>query len=209
MEPGFEFFKGYKVPTGTDIDVYRKYIEDAAARSTTPSSSGLHSNADLVFRTAQTTDVLSTILDIQPKEGAAAAASRARTSCCASVAGARGQAAARLQGRGGQGGDQGARRDEAAQHLPAAGDRPAAEGHRRRAQDLSNLKLAIAGTIVMSVRPVERASTRSSLARAAAMWVKVSQLDMPTMGVWFGNILQRAPSSSPLGSRAAGPTSSG
>merc|ERR1719478_450385 len=67
MEGGFEFFKGYKVPTGNDIEVYRKYVETLPLVDN-PELFGLHSNADLVFRTAQTTDVLSTILDISPKD---------------------------------------------------------------------------------------------------------------------------------------------
>ena len=73
MEPGFEFFRvppkgpGYKVPQGTDIDVFRKYIETLPLVDN-PELFGLHSNADLVFRTAQTTDVLTTILDISPKD---------------------------------------------------------------------------------------------------------------------------------------------
>merc|ERR1711924_389576 len=72
---------------------------------------------------------------------------------------------------------------------------------------LANLKLAIAGTIVMS-SDLADAVDALFLARVPPMWVKVSQLEMPTMGVWFGNIVQ-PPSSSPDGSRAAGPMFSG
>lgn len=56
---------------------------------------------------------------------------------------------------------------------------------------LANLKLAIAGTIVMSP---ELAGALDSLfdARVPAPWEKVSQLIAPTMGVWFTNIANRA-----------------
>eukprot|EP00966_Prymnesium_polylepis_P230605 5336312-Prymnesium_polylepis.1 len=67
MDAGFEFFKGYKVPSGQDIEAYRKYVEGLPLVDN-PEVFGMHSNADLVFRTAQTAQVLSTILDISPKD---------------------------------------------------------------------------------------------------------------------------------------------
>ena len=68
LDGTFEFFKGYKVPSGSDVESYRKYVESLPLIDN-PEIFGLHGNADLVFRTAQTQQVLSTILDIQPKEG--------------------------------------------------------------------------------------------------------------------------------------------
>merc|ERR1711998_821951 len=47
---------------------YRKYI-DALPLVDDPEIFGLHGNADLAYRTSQTKTVLGTILDIQPKEG--------------------------------------------------------------------------------------------------------------------------------------------
>ena len=136
-----------------------------------------------------------------------------------------GQAAARLQGRRRQDGDQGVgRHGQAAQHLPQAGDRPAAEGpaptfpphvqllvpqqaatapYTRSPKPpshqvisvvramLANLKLAIAGTIVMSPDLAD-ALDALFMARVPATWTKVSQLVAPNMGVWFVNILTRA-----------------
>ena len=108
MEPGFEFFKGYKVPTGTDIDIFRKYIESLSLVDN-PELFGLHSNADLVFRTAQTTAVLSTILDIcvavvvawlVVEPNAILCKVRMRRSCAARVAPATDDAA---DGKGGKG----------------------------------------------------------------------------------------------------------
>eukprot|EP00965_Chrysotila_dentata_P241172 6204131-Pleurochrysis_carterae.AAC.1 len=56
---------------------------------------------------------------------------------------------------------------------------------------LSNLKLAIAGTIVMSPELVD-ALDALFMARVPPLWTKVSQLIAPNMGVWFANILKRA-----------------
>ena len=56
---------------------------------------------------------------------------------------------------------------------------------------LASLTLAIAGTIVMSP---ELADTLDALflARVPRAWVAASQLDAPTLGGWFTAVLQRA-----------------
>merc|ERR1719446_1853869 len=56
---------------------------------------------------------------------------------------------------------------------------------------LANLKLAIAGTIIMS-SDLQDASDAMFMARVPPAWTKVSALIAPNMGVWFGNILKRA-----------------
>lgn len=50
-----------------DIDTFRKYIEGLPLIDN-PEVFGLHTNADLAYRTMQTHLVLETILDVQPKE---------------------------------------------------------------------------------------------------------------------------------------------
>ena len=80
LEGGFEFYPGYRVAPGTDSDGYKKFVEGLPLIDD-PGLFGLHSNADLVFRTAQTADVLGTVLDIQPKEGGGGGARRARSWC--------------------------------------------------------------------------------------------------------------------------------
>ena len=96
-----------------------------------------------------------------------------------------GQAAARPQGRRRQAGDQGARRDgQAAQHLPPQEvDRLQKVIAVVRAS-LANLKLAIAGTIVMSP-DLTNALDALFLARVPAGWVKASSFEAPSLGVWF------------------------
>ena len=190
MEPGFEFFKGYKVPTGTDIDVYRKYIETLPLVDN-PEIFGLHSNADLVFRTAQTTAVLSTILDISPKDSGGGGGESREDIVLRIVAELEGKLPPDYKG------------EETKAGIKALGaTKPlniclAQEIDREQKvisvvrKTLSNLKLAIAGTIIMSA-DLANAVDNLSLARVPAMWVKASDLDMPTMGAWFPNIVGRA-----------------
>ena len=53
LEPSFEFYRGYRVPSGGEVESYRKYAEGLPLIDD-PEIFGLHANADLVFRTAQT-----------------------------------------------------------------------------------------------------------------------------------------------------------
>jgi len=72
LSTDFKFVAGndtyYIPPVNQDIEVYRKYIEQLPLVDD-PEVFGLHANADLAYRTAQTKTTLNTILDIQPKEG--------------------------------------------------------------------------------------------------------------------------------------------
>ena len=191
MESGFEFFKGYKVPNGADIDVYRKYIETLPIVDN-PELFGLHSNADLVFRTAQTTEVLSTILDISPKDSGGGGGESREDIVLRTVDELEGKLPPDYKG------------EEVKVQLKALGgltkplniclkqevDRLQAVISRVR-RTLSDLKLAIAGTIVMS-QDLADAVDALSLARVPPLWTKVSDLQMPTMGTWFSNIVGRA-----------------
>jgi len=190
MESGFEFFKGYKVPGGADIELYRKYI-DTLPLVDNPELFGLHSNADLVFRTAQTQNVLSTILDISPKDSGGGAGESREDVVLRTVAELEGKLPPDYKA------------EETKAGVKALGaTKPlniclSQEIDRLQKvislvrKTLSSLKLAIAGTIVMSA-DLAAAVDALFLARVPPMWVKVSQLEMPTMGVWFGNIVGRA-----------------
>jgi len=190
MEPGFEFFKGYKIPTGTDIEIFRKYIEGLPLVDN-PELFGLHSNADLVFRTAQTTDVLSTILDISPKDSGGGGGESREDVVLRIVADLEGKLPPDYKG------------EETKAGIKALGatkplniclaqeiDRLQAVIKKVRGT-LGNLKLAIAGTIVMSADLAD-AIDSLFLARVPAAWAKVSDLTMGTLGAWFGNIVGRA-----------------
>ena len=180
----------YKVPSGQDIDVYRKYIETLPLVDN-PELFGLHSNADLVFRTAQTTAVLATILDISPKDSGGGSGESREDIVLRTVDELEGKLPPNYMG------------EEVKACIKALGaQKPlniclAQEIDRLQAvislvrKTLASLKLAIAGTIVMS-QDLADAVDALYLARVPPLWVKKSQLEMPTMGVWFGNIVGRA-----------------
>ena len=190
MEGGFEFFKGYKVPTGADIDIYRRYI-DSLPLVDNPEIFGLHSNADLVYRTAQTTNVLGTILDISPKDSGGGGGESREDIVLRVVDELEGKLPPDYKG------------EEVKAGIKVLGAlKPlniclAQEIDRLQLvialirKTLSNLKLAIAGTIVMSA-DLAAAVDALSLARVPPLWAKKSELEMPTMGTWFGNICNRA-----------------
>merc|ERR1719478_59642 len=178
MEGGFEFFKGYKVPTGNDIEVYRKYVETLPLVDN-PELFGLHSNADLVFRTAQTTNVLSTILDISPKDSGGGGGESREDVVLRIVAELESKLPPDYKGE---------ETKAAIKQLGAT--KPlniclAQEIDRLQKvisvvrKTLANLKLAIAGTIVMSTDLAD-AVDALFLARVPPLWTKASQLEMPT-----------------------------
>ncbi|XP_063990451.1 dynein axonemal heavy chain 5 [Diachasmimorpha longicaudata] len=68
LRPGFEFYKGYKVPQTRIIQGYMEYINNLPATDT-PEVFGLHSNADITYQINTAKGILDTILNVQPKEG--------------------------------------------------------------------------------------------------------------------------------------------
>ncbi|KAK0178414.1 hypothetical protein PV328_002364 [Microctonus aethiopoides] len=68
LRPGFEFYKGYKVPQTRNIQGYMEYINNLQATDT-PEVFGLHSNADITYQINTAKGILDTILNVQPKEG--------------------------------------------------------------------------------------------------------------------------------------------
>ena len=68
FDANFRFHEGYKIPQVMEVSDYRKAIEKLPLIDS-PNLFGLHPNADLSFRTRQTAQVLSTVLDVQPKQG--------------------------------------------------------------------------------------------------------------------------------------------
>ncbi|KAG6453385.1 hypothetical protein O3G_MSEX008144 [Manduca sexta] len=68
LRPGFEFYKGYKVPQTRHLQGYVDYINQLPLTDT-PEVFGLHSNADITYQINSAKDILDTILSVQPKEG--------------------------------------------------------------------------------------------------------------------------------------------
>ena len=197
LNPTFEFHPGYIVPAnkpewpGTDIDQYRKYIEDLPLVDD-PEIFGLHGNADLAFRSLQTKQVLGVILDIQPKEGGGGGGLTREETVLQVV----NDLQAKLPPD--------YRPDDVKTGIKSLGGmgKPlniCLKQEIDRLQKvistvrfmLAQLKLAIAGTIVMSPELAE-ALDALFMARVPPVWTKVSVLIAPNMGVWWLNILNRA-----------------
>lgn len=70
LRPGFEFYRGYKVPQTKNLQGYLDYIDGLPAMDT-PEVFGLHPNADITYQINTAKGILDTILSVQPKEGGA------------------------------------------------------------------------------------------------------------------------------------------
>ena len=178
----FEFYTNYKVPQGSDIQQFRSHV-DQMSLVDPPEMFGLHSNADITFRTNETNRALSTIIDIQPKEAAGSGGMTTEEIVLASV-------------------------NDLLIKLPAefkllkVKDQLKKMGSMKPmniflgqeverlqkvislvGRTMKDMKLAIAGTIIMS--DTLRVAMNSIFdARAPPNWVKISW-PSPTLGLWF------------------------
>ena len=191
LDPDFKFYEGYKIPQGLEVDAFRKAIETLPLIDGTKLF-GLHSNADIAFRTRQTSMVLATMLDVQPKGGGGGGGGETREEVVLKIV-------LGLQEK--------LPMDYRPDHVKEAlkklgGAKPlniCLQQEVDRLQkvltlvrsSLASLKLAIAGTIVMSPDLAD-ALDALFMTRVPPAWTAVSQLEAPNMGVWFTNILMRA-----------------
>ncbi|GIQ91686.1 dynein heavy chain, partial [Kipferlia bialata] len=67
LQDEFQFYTGYRIPKHSNIQEARDAIEQLPMRDN-PQIYALHANAELTFQAKQATDVLGTILAVQPKD---------------------------------------------------------------------------------------------------------------------------------------------
>uniref|UniRef100_A0A8C4UAF2 Dynein axonemal heavy chain 5 n=1 Tax=Falco tinnunculus TaxID=100819 RepID=A0A8C4UAF2_FALTI len=184
----FCFYKDYVIPKGKTVEDYLQYIEQLPVIDT-PEVFGLHPNADITYQTNLANETLSTIVSIQPKDS--------------SIGGGETREAVvqRLA-------------DEMLEKLP-----PDYNPHEVKAQlqkmgaiqpiniflrqeidrmqhvisrvrtTLTDLKLAIDGTIIMS-EELQDALDNMYDARIPKLWLRISW-ESTTLGFWFTELLER------------------
>ncbi|XP_075954128.1 dynein axonemal heavy chain 8-like [Anarhichas minor] len=67
FDPSFCFYTGYKIPVCKTVEEYMECIQSLPTRDS-PQALGLHPNADITYQTNTSAEVLDTITNIQPKE---------------------------------------------------------------------------------------------------------------------------------------------
>ncbi|XP_030652607.1 dynein heavy chain 8, axonemal [Nomascus leucogenys] len=188
FEPSFCFYTGYKIPLCKTLDQYFEYIQSLPSLDN-PEVFGLHPNADITYQSNTASAVLETITNIQPKESGGG------------VGETREAIVYRLS-------------EDMLSKLPPdyipheVKSRLIKMGHLNsmniflrqeidRMQrvisilrsSLSDLKLAIEGTIIMSEN-LRDALDNMYDARIPQLWKRVSW-DSSTLGFWFTELLER------------------
>uniref|UniRef100_A0A3P9NGZ4 Dynein axonemal heavy chain 8 n=1 Tax=Poecilia reticulata TaxID=8081 RepID=A0A3P9NGZ4_POERE len=67
LDPSFVFYTGYRIPVCETVEEYMIYIQSLPPLDA-PEALGLHSNADITYQANTSAEVLDTITNIQPKE---------------------------------------------------------------------------------------------------------------------------------------------
>ncbi|XP_076826623.1 dynein axonemal heavy chain 5 [Brachyhypopomus gauderio] len=184
----FCFYKGYTIPKVKILQEYHSHI-DALPLVDTPEVLGLHPNADITCQTNMANEILSTIISIQPKDSSSGG-DETRESTALRLA------------------------NEMLEKLPADYVPHEVKNHLKKMglfqpmtiflhqeidrmqriiscvrSTLSDLKLAIEGTIIMS-EDLRDALDSTYDARVPKMWQRISW-QAATLGFWFTELLER------------------
>nr|XP_023422402.1 LOW QUALITY PROTEIN: dynein heavy chain 8, axonemal [Cavia porcellus] len=188
FEPSFCFYTGYKIPVCKTLDQYFEYIQSLPSLDN-PEVFGLHPNADITYQSNTASGVLETITNIQPKESGGGAGEtreaivyRLSEDMLSKLPPdyVPHEVKARLIKMG---------------HLNSMNIFLRQEIDRMQRvisilrSSLSDLKLAIEGTIIMSEN-LRDALDNMYDARIPQMWKRVSW-DSSTLGFWFTELLER------------------
>ncbi|XP_063254244.1 dynein axonemal heavy chain 5-like isoform X2 [Prinia subflava] len=184
----FCFYKGYVIPKGNTVEDYLQYIEQLPVIDT-PEVFGLHPNADITYQTNLANETFGTIVSIQPKDSSTRGGEtrEAVVQCLADEMLEKlppdynpHEVKARLQKMG------------AFQpmniFLRQEVDRMQLVISRVRTT-LTQLKLAIDGTIIMS-EELQDALDNIYDARIPKLWFRISW-ESTTLGFWFTELLER------------------
>eukprot|EP00744_Colponema_vietnamica_P002637 GILI01004106.1.p1 GENE.GILI01004106.1~~GILI01004106.1.p1 ORF type:complete len:1989 (+),score=654.53 GILI01004106.1:157-5967(+) len=189
FSPDYCFYPGYVVPDKTRIDDYRHFIESLPFVDT-PEIMGLHSNADITYRQNESAKVLSVILSIQPKDGGGAGGETREDAVLRIVEDLlsklpkdfdKNVVASQIKNQGG--------------FLPLniflkqEIDRMQVVITLLR-RNLQDLKLAIAGTIIMSETLAEVLNALYD-ARVPKTW-EAKSWPSKTLGYWFADVVRRS-----------------
>eukprot|EP01061_Rhynchopus_euleeides_P039485 TRINITY_DN6779_c0_g1_i1.p1 TRINITY_DN6779_c0_g1~~TRINITY_DN6779_c0_g1_i1.p1 ORF type:complete len:591 (+),score=257.11 TRINITY_DN6779_c0_g1_i1:69-1775(+) len=188
VEPGYEFYPGYGIPVFEEFSKHKEFL-DSYPEVDPPEVFGLHSNADIIYRTRQSQLTLNTILDIQPR-GAGGGGGKSAEQIVVEIA------------------DDFLKRLPPVWRLDVVRDLMKKQDDKkplnifcrqeverlnvclkRVYQNLTDLKQAIAGIVVMSA---DLQAVRDSIhdAKVPQKWIIVSWVS-PTMGLWFEEVILR------------------
>jgi len=189
LPPDFSFSPGYSIPRAEEIQKHREFITERIPAVDPPEVFGLNANADITYRLRLAGRALATILDIQPRSGGGGGGVTREDQAVATA-------------------------DDLLRKLPVPWNRDWVSealqriGHRlplnifcgqevdrlqvvlvlvRRT--LQDLKLAVAGTIVMSTE-LQESLDHLYDSRVPPRWVRVSW-PSPNLGLWFQELLRR------------------
>jgi len=190
LEKGYELYPGYNVPDCTEIAAFRQSIEQLPQQES-PEIFGLHTNADLTFRTLQVRDGLSTIIETMPKSGAGSGGLSPEEIVDKTAEDLLSKVPQPFHKES---------TVEQLRKLPGGSSQPLTV-HLRQEIDrlniivnltrktLQNLRLAIAGTIALSGDLVDALSALYN-GRIPLTWLRFSW-ESATLGNWFAGLLGR------------------